>query len=155
MSSNHSKRNINNYNYLYTSIPRRAFEPTAPAFATSYGCHHNYIVLTDYSLVFNTELVRATSGATSSKSQAQETNFGHQRPRHLLQLLVWTDNVEKLSQLGCDLYIWTDHPGTQDALHYLHEISVGVSQSEAYLLGGDLRSTRRVCMCFFFLRIRK
>ena len=95
--------NINKYNYLYSGTARRAFEPTAPAFAATYGCHHTDILFNRLcSFVFSTAIVRTISGATSSRSLAQEANFGHQRPRHQLQLLIRADNGEKLSQPFCD-----------------------------------------------------
>ena len=48
------------------------------------------------------------------------------------------------------MYIWTDHPGAQD-LHYWYELSLGVSQSGAFLLGVNLRSRHRVCVYIWFL----
>ena len=76
--------NINKYNYLYSGTARRAFEPTAPAFAATYGCHHTDILFNRLcSFVFSTAIVRTISGATSSRSLAQEANFGHRRLQHL------------------------------------------------------------------------
>ena len=121
VSSTHRKMNINKYNYLYHSTARRAFESTAPTFAATCDVISQTSFNRFYSLVFIPALVRVTSGATFSRSLAREANFVCQRLIHLLQLLVLTGNEEKLSQPGCDLYIWTDHPGTQDALHYWSE----------------------------------